>query len=291
MKYFEVNNDNNHLQIDDTYMNLYMTRKIKINDSSGRIQFQNNEMIAAIGNGTNSINGYCSNSNGYCDYYIENPSGVYIYIFSNTPESLSSSGVQIFNESGNLIFDSNHKQAKVIAVGTTSGTVIGNNIAIASGGLTINSDLAIETKHDIRSYSVTEEVTTYEFGPEDYEETEYKVVDGVFVAETVKKTRWVHHPVKKNEIVFKFDVDVYRKTTRNKYMNNVYINGGIVSTKQFKKETSEGNWELIYWNRNVKDDVIHGAEKMFPGGTFEGVDKSSGTILAYSFVVVDVNGL
>lgn len=291
MKYFEVNNDNNHLQIDDTYMNLYMTRKIKINDSSGRIQFQNNEMMAAIGNGTNSINGYCSNSNGYCDYYIENPSGVYIYIFSNTPESSSSSGVQIFNESGNLIFDSNHKQAKVIAVGTTSGTVIGNNIAIASGGLTINSDLAIETKHDIRSYSVTEEVTTYEFGPEDYEETEYKVVDGVFVAETVKKTRWVHHPVKKNEIVFKFDVDVYRKTTRNKYMNNVYINGGIVSTKQFKKETSEGNWELIYWNRNVKDDVIHGAEKMFPGGTFEGVDKSSGTILAYSFVVVDVNGL
>ena len=291
MKYFEVNNDNNHLQIDDTYMNLYMTRKIKINDSSGRIHFQNNEMMAAIGNGTNSINGYCSNSNDYCDYYIENPSGVYVYIFSNTPESSSSSGVQIFNESGNLIFDSNHKQAKVIAVGTTSGTVIGNNIAIASGGITINSDLTTETRHEIRHTQNYELTTENEFGPKEYEHTEYKVVDGVFIAEPVKETRWEFGPVTKYRWVDYFHASVYRKITRNKYTSNVFINGGVVSIKQFKKEASEGNWEEIYFKLFVRDDPSSTIEKMYPGGFSEGVDRSSGTIFAYSFVVLDVSGL
>lgn len=291
MKYFEVNNDNNHLQIDDTYMNLYMTRKIKINDSSGRIQFQNNEMMAAIGNGTNSINGYCSNSNGYCDYYIENPSGVYVYIFSNTPESSSSSGVQIFNESGNLIFDSNHKQAKVIAVGTASGTVIGNNIAIASGGVTINSDLTTETRHDIRIGQIYELTTEDEYGPEEYEDIEEKMVDGVFITVPVKKTRWAFRPVTKYRWVDSFSTFVYRKITRNEYTSNVCINGGVVSIKQFKKETSEGNWEQIYFKLFVRDDPSSAIEKMYPGGFSEGVDRSSGTIFAYSFVVLDVSGL
>lgn len=293
MKYFEINNDNNHLQIDDTYMNLYMTRKIKINDSSGRIQFQNNEVMAAIGNGTNSINGYCSNSNSYCDYYVENPSGVYIYIFSTTPQSSSSSGIQIFNESGNLVFDSNHKQAKVIAVGTTNGTVVGNNIAIASGGLTITSELTVNTRDYVVKEPKYEDVTRDEWvtEPYEYDDTEYNIATGKY--ETIKRTG-IHTILK--SVTSRQWVDYYRAVVEGQdvyhtYIYNVYINGGVISTKQFQEKTNTGPWREIYHSPFPEKISIHADSDAYIRGKWEREGKSSGTILAHSFVVLDVAGL
>lgn len=267
MKYFEVNNDNNHLQVDDTYMNLYMTRKIKLNDTSGRIQFQSNEIMAAIGNGTNSINGYCSNSSDHCDYYIDNAQNAYIYIFASTPQSSSTSGMQIFNESGALVFDSNQKQAKVIAVGTNSGTVIGNNIAIASGGLTKISDLTVQIDSKILWQPRYESVTKWEF------------VDGKF--QPVTKMEWHDY----------YDIYIGRREIRNIYTNNIYINGGVISTKEFKKDEFDSGMKTLYNQLGVtyQDSLYY--QTHYPAGFSYGVNKSSGVISTYSYVVLDVNGL
>lgn len=267
MKYFEVNNDNNHLQIDDTYMNLYMTRKIKLDNTSGTIQFQNGEIMAAIGNGTNSINGYCSNSSDHCDYYIDNAQNAYIYIFATSPQSSSTSGMQIFNEAGKLVFDSNQKQAKVIAVGTNSGTVVGSNIAIASGGLTKMSDLTVQIDSKIQWKPRYESVTKWEF------------VDGKF--QPVTKMEWHDY----------YDVYIGRREVRNIYTNNVYINGGVISTKEFKKDEFDSGMKTLYNQLGVtyQDSLYY--QVRYPAGFSYGINKSSGVISTYSYVVLDVNGL
>lgn len=291
MKYFEVNNDNNHLQIDDTYMNLYMTRKIKLNDTSGSIQFQSNEIMAAIGNGTNSINGYCSNSSDHCDYYIDNAQNAYIYLFASTPQSSSTSGMQIFNESGALVFDSNQKQAKVIAVGTNSGTVIGSNIAIASGGLTKISDLTTKTRPFVEHQQKYEKVMENDWVEEEYTMMEGQMVDGVYTYVPVKKTRRVWKPVEKWKWVTYYYGVINGQDVYHTYTHNVYINGGIISTKQFKEETKEGEWREIYRNFWGVQNYGTAWSDALVGQYHAHRNNSSGVISAYSYVVLDVNGL
>lgn len=291
MKYFEVYNDSNHLQINDTYMNLYMTRKIKVQNKSGRIQFSSGEIIGALGNGSNSVNGYCSNSLQYCDYYIEDFQNAYIYIFTTKPNLSSTNGMQIFNEEGTLIFDANQKQAKVIGVGTTNGVVVGNQIAIATGGLTINSDLTVNTAHSVSSYTIPESVTTTERVYKPYQETEFRMINGKYTPVTVTKYHYVNELVTTIKNVQYFDANVKRKTTYNKYINNLYINGGVISAKQFAHEYSDSGWKTIYSATRTQDNRSSWMEKTFPGGISTGVDKSGGVVSAYSFVVLDVSGL
>lgn len=291
MKYFEVNNDNNHLQIDDTYMNLYMTRKIKLDNTSGTIQFKNGEIIAAIGNGTNSINGYCSNSRDHCDYYIDNAQNAYIYIFASTPQSSSTSGMQIFNESGALVFDSNQKQAKVVAVGTNSGTVIGNNIAIASGGLTKISDLTTNTNPYVSSEQRHERVMENDLVEEEYTTMEGQMIGGVYTYVPVKKTRWVWKPVEKWKWVTYYYGVVYGQDIYHTYTHNIYINGGVISTKQFHKQASEGEWREIYRKFWGTQDYGTSWSDAIVGQYHAHRNNSSGVISAYSYIVLDVNGL
>ena len=292
MKYFEVYNDNSHLQVDDTYMNLYMTRKIKLNNTSGTIQFQNNEVMAAIGNGTNSINGYCSNASDHCDYYIDNTQNAYIYIFATSPVSSSTAGMQIFDETGKLIFDSNHKQAKVIAVGTDSGTVIGSNIAIASGGLTITSDLTTETRPYVQSQPKYVQTTKNQLVTEEY--TDYEMIlqpDGTYRWGPVKKTRTVWKPVEVWDWVTYYYGVIDGQDIYHKYTHNIYLSGGIISTKQFDEQTTNGEWRELY--RNFWGTVNYGMAWLDALANEYHInrDKSSGVIAAYSYVVLEVNGL
>lgn len=261
MKYFEVNNDNNHLQIDDTYMNLYMTRKIKLSQTEGVVQFQNKEVIGAIGNGTNTINGYCSNHIDKCEYKIDNINNVYIYIFATEPISSSTSGMQIFDETGKLIFDTNHRQAKVIGVGTTSGTVIGSNIAIAAGGKTTKSEKSVETKYSIGA-SYDPDYTGH-----------YDINTG----------GW--------PMVWVYDYSVIRKVITTTTEDNVYINGGVISTKTFKTYNQDSGWKLIKSGSNVSSEPSSWLASIYPPGIKQGIDKSSGIVSAFSYVVIDVNGL
>ena len=254
MKYFEVNNDMNHMQIDDTYMNLYLTRKIKLSTNKGVIPFQNKEVMAAIGNGTNTINGYCSNSANRCEYEIDSITNAYIYVFATEPTSSSTSGMQIFNEAGDLIFDSNHKQAKVIGVGTNSGTVIGSNIAIAVGGHTVQSEQTIEIESNISSTP------------------HFDTSHG-----------W--------NVTYTYDYQIYRKVTTITKKLNVYLNGGVISTKTFDTKTEDSGRKLVDVGMNVSElEALH-VRVQYPPGISVGMNKSSGVISAFSYVVLDVNGL
>ena len=293
MKYFEIYNDNNHLQVDDTYMNLYMTRKIKLNDTFGTIQFQNNEIMAAIGNGTNSINGYCSNSSDHCDYYIDNAQNTYIYIFATEPQVSSVSGMQIFNEAGHLIFDSNQKQAKVIAVGTDSGTVVGSDIAIASGGLTVTSELTVNARDFIETETKYENVTRDEWvtEPYEYDDTEYNIATGKY--EEIKRTgiHTILKSVTSPKWVDYYVAVVHGQDVYHTYIHNVYINGGVISTKQFQEKTSIGPWREIYRSPRQEKNAASASGDAFIRGVWAREDKSNSTILAHSFVVLDVSGL
>ena len=262
MKYFEVHNDNNHLQIDDTYMNLYMTRKIKLSQTEGVVQFQNKEVIGAIGNGTNTINGYCSNDIDKCEYKIDNINNGYIYIFATEPISSSTSGMQIFDETGKLIFDTNHRQAKVIGVGTTSGTVIGSNIAIAVGGKTIKSEKSVETQIGTTARHVPDYTSNYDPN---------------------KPGGW--------DYVWVYDYTVTQKVITTTTEDNVYANGGVISTKTFKIYKQDSGWKLIASGSDSASDPTGLLSQQYPPGIKQGVDKSSGIISAFSYVVIDVNGL
>ena len=262
MKYFEVHNDNNHLQIDDTYMNLYMTRKIKLSQTEGVVQFQNKEVIGAIGNGTNTINGYCSNDIDKCEYKIDNINNGYIYIFATEPISSSTSGMQIFDETGKLIFDTNHRQAKVIGVGTTSGTVIGSNIAIAVGGKTIKSEKSVETQIGTTARHVPDYTSNYDPN---------------------KPGGW--------DYVWVYDYTVTQKVITTTTEDNVYANGGVISTKTFKTYKQDSGWKLIASGSDSASDPTGLLSKQYPPGIKQGIDKSSGIISAFSYVVIDVNGL
>jgi len=254
MKYFEVNNDKNHLQVDDTYMNLYMTRKIKVTSQSGTIQFENGEIIGAIGNGSNTIDGYCSNSSTHCNYYISDINNAYIYIFATKPISSSTIGVQIFNDAGDLIFDSNHKQAKVVGVGTNNGTVIGSNIAIAAGGYTTQSEQTIEIESNVSSTP------------------HFDTSHG-----------W--------NVTYTYTYDIYRKVTTITTKSNVYLNGGVISTKIFDTKTEVSGPKLVDFGVNVSElEALH-IRVDYPPGISVGRNKSRGTISAFSYIVLNVNGL
>lgn len=254
MKYFEVNNDKNHLQVDDTYMNLYMTRKIKVTSQSGTIQFENGEIIGAIGNGSNTIDGYCSNSSTHCNYYISDINNAYIYIFATKPISSSTIGVQIFNDAGDLIFDSNHKQAKVVGVGTNNGTVIGSNIAIAAGGYTTQSEQTIEIESNVSSTP------------------HFDTSHG-----------W--------NVTYTYTYYIYRKVTTITTKSNVYLNGGVISTKIFDTKTEVSGPKLVDFGVNVSELEASHIRVDYPPGISVGRNKSRGTISAFSYIVLNVNGL
>jgi hypothetical protein len=141
MKYFESKTASGNIQINDSFMNLYLSRKIPVGVGTGSGSFQEGEFLAAIGNGTNSLNGCCSNKPTGYDYKLNaSNTQAYIYVFSNTPKSLGNCGLQVFNAAGQIIFDSNAKQALVLSCGGVGTSSTGSNLAIACGGFTAMSN-------------------------------------------------------------------------------------------------------------------------------------------------------
>lgn len=141
MKYFESRTASGNIQINDSYKNLYLSRKVPISPGRGSGDLQTEEFMVAMGNGTNTISGCVINKPGGYEYYLDkSASQAYLYFFSNHPKIQGNCGLQIFNEKGEIIFDSNAKQAIVLACGgeeTSSGS---SNLAICCGGCTVQAD-------------------------------------------------------------------------------------------------------------------------------------------------------
>lgn len=116
-----IYNDNNKIQIDGNYKNLYLSRKIAITKTgviSG--EFSTGECLAAVGGTTaQTIDAYCVNTpTGYNCTVNKVTSGMSIYIFSTTvQQSTHGVGLQVFNDNGAIVYDSNNKHPLVMSFG------------------------------------------------------------------------------------------------------------------------------------------------------------------------------
>lgn len=144
---FEVINDNNILLINQDYMNLAFIRKVKVSTlpywfadvksgymvegskfSCRKLVLGDNEDVAYLGGvyGNGSIDGFATidlwaADNGKKAYYVFLRKGVdatklYMYVFGKYGNNSDSTryGLQIFDETGKLVFSSNIKPLKVL---------------------------------------------------------------------------------------------------------------------------------------------------------------------------------
>ena len=126
-----VYNGNNKIQIDGTYKNLYLSRKIALTGAgttSGT--FSGGEVIAAVGgNGAQTIDAYCVNTpTGWICTVKSFSSGMCVYVFSTVAQqSAHGAGLQVFNGSGEIVYDSNNKHPLVVGFGQSDS----NSVAAA----------------------------------------------------------------------------------------------------------------------------------------------------------------
>ena len=144
-----INNDNNELLINATYNNLYLFRKVKLTDlpyevlgnsSISPLRFtlniQPNEIIAPIARTDgSSLQAFSINGKGtpgstvntwliYVSRYISNVNdlladldNVYVYTFginTSTTTSANGYGLQVFDENGVCVYNSNSKPMRVL---------------------------------------------------------------------------------------------------------------------------------------------------------------------------------
>lgn len=158
---FEVRNDKNKLVIDANFHNLWLSRKVLITQTGTfNGAFSGGEILAAVGGVTGDIDAYCeNNNNGYTCIVNTYVAGLYIYIFSQEPKAAASGcGLQVFDNNGKCVFDSNNKYAKVAAFGTAPNTykipTTDHKYAIAVGCPTIKKEEYVEEKGTTESWPV-----------------------------------------------------------------------------------------------------------------------------------------
>ncbi len=120
-----IYNDNNILQIDGSFKNLHLSRKIAISGTgSFSGTFADGELLAAVGGTTSqTINAYCINKPGGFTCVVNSyTSGMAVYVFTTKPtQSSSGVGLQVFDENENIIYDSNDKHPIVKGFGNQDG--------------------------------------------------------------------------------------------------------------------------------------------------------------------------
>lgn len=251
MAYFESRTADGNIQINDSFKNLYLSRKIPVSVGKGSGKFQQGEFLAAIGNGTNSLDGCCSNRPDGYDYKLNSSNTqAYIYIFCNSPKSLGTYGMQIFNAAGEIIFDSNAKQAIVLSCGGIGTSSSKNNLAISCGGFTILSDYQsvgvaeIQATHNSDTVYYTEQkiVPT----TETYIEYEWqKGSNGILQLVPVTKTRTVFKTVYTQVPQYITWTD-YTVTTQSSYtyhkeMDALSLKNGIAKIFKYNVDDSRGS--------------------------------------------------
>lgn len=200
---------------------------------------QAGEFLVGIGNGTNSIDGCVINRPGGYDYHLNASSTqAYLYFFSNTPKSLGGCGLQVFNAKGEIIFDSNAKQAIVLACGGEGTSAYGNQLAICCGGDTIeadNNDGASQYITTLGPWTRYKTETTYEQKWVEYQDyvIENEYVNGKLtpVGHWVTKKRLDYVPVTKQVPEYYY---TYSRTSNvwwdyEKYYYNLCLKTGVAS--------------------------------------------------------------
>ena len=127
-----VYNENNKIQIDGAYKNLYLSRKISLSGkgtTSGT--FAGGEVIAAVGGtGAQTIDAYCVNTpTGWTCTVNTFSGGMCVYVFStNVTKNAHGVGLQVFDDSGAIVYDSNNKHPLVIGFGQSNNSSVARAI-------------------------------------------------------------------------------------------------------------------------------------------------------------------
>ena len=116
-----IYNDNNKIQIDGNYKNLYLSRKIALTAKGVKSgKFADGECLAAVGGTTSqTIDAYCVNTpTGWTCTVNTFTSGMSVYVFSTkVQESTHGAGLQVFDANGAIVYDSNNKHPRVLGFG------------------------------------------------------------------------------------------------------------------------------------------------------------------------------
>ena len=223
-----VYNDNNKIQVDGAYKNLYLSRKITLSGTgttSGK--FADSELLAAVGGTTNqTIDAYCVNTpTGWSCTVNTFKSGMAVYIFSTKLTAAAHGvGLQVFDENGAVVYDSNTKHPNVIGFGQSespANSAARPAVAVCAHSRTETTDVYTYTRYE----AVTRQV---------YEAPEW----GYY---TTTEMQWVPY------------TDFYGKTTY-RYENVTVQKYGIIKQGGWKTVT-EFAWndyeDLTYtWSEN-----------------------------------------
>lgn len=149
------------LIIDQNYMNLYLSRKIPITGAGETTgTFEEGEILAAVGGvDGEDIDAFCENNgSGYTCYVNGYQAGLQIYVFSmKQPERKKGCGLQVFNSTGQLVYDSGNEYAKVLISEVNSEEQIpeGKKVAIMLGFPTRKIDTTYSTYNITRKETQT----------------------------------------------------------------------------------------------------------------------------------------
>ncbi len=122
-----IYNTNRKIQIDGAYKNLYLSRKISLSKAgTTKGTFAEGEILAAVG-GVNAqkIDAFCENTTtGWTCTVNTYVSGMKVYVFSiKAPGRTHGIGLQVFDSSETLVFDSDNKHPRVIGFGNENYSV------------------------------------------------------------------------------------------------------------------------------------------------------------------------
>ena len=183
-----VYNNDYKIQIDSAYKNLHLSRKItlsKAGTTSGT--FADGECLAVVGGTTHqSINAVCINSpTGWTCTVKTFRSGMCVYVFTTkATASTHGVGLQVFDENGAIVYDSNDKHPIVCGFGNKDGVPFR---AAAKPAMAVcqnrrvdyNQDYmetvieweqeSSQVYHEAEYETVTEQYQTYEYVPDQYE--------------------------------------------------------------------------------------------------------------------------
>lgn len=180
----EVRNDNNKLVVDSLYKNLMLSRKVLISQLPDakegvmvkRLTLNPGEIVVAVSYPKGSpISIIQYNYSGYCDFYgvdagvdyveLSSVNSNYVaYVFGVDQKAKGNTGLQIFNDNGDLIFDSNAKYMRVSYYGKTLDEVpypdASKKYAIAQLGCDAIADIEFQRGNENGTFTEVKQFVT-----------------------------------------------------------------------------------------------------------------------------------
>ena len=182
-----VYNNDYKIQIDSAFVNLHLSRKITLSGTgvtSGT--FAQGEFLAAVGGvASQNVDAICVNSpSGWTCTVRSFTAGMCVYVFSTKPTaSAHGVGLQVFDDNGNIVYDSNDKHPVVAGFGNADGapfkTATKPAMAVCQNRRTVYNQVQYE--HIFESEYESRQVyhdAVYGWVDEEYETFEY--VDAVY---------------------------------------------------------------------------------------------------------------